>query len=115
MNVYNDGDVESGIRVEISAVGDVTNPQILNVTTGKYIRFTLALSLGDKLVISTGYGDKWATYTHDGTEEDALKYLDIESTFLALDPGDNLIKYGADSGIDNLQVAIYHSNRYLGV
>ena len=28
---------------------------------------------------------------------------------------DNLFRYDADSGIDNLEVSIYHSNLYLGI
>jgi len=115
VNVLNDGDVESGIRAEITAVSTVVNPKILNVTTGEFLRFQLTLSAEDTLTVSTGYGGKAATYTHEGTTEDALKYLDIDSTFLTLDPGDNLIKYEADEGVDNLQVVVYHSNRYLGV
>ena len=115
VNVLNDGDVESGIRAEITAVSTVVNPKILNVTTGEFLRFQLTLSAEDTLTVSTGYGEKGATYTHEGTTEDALKYLDIDSTFLTLDPGDNLIKYEADEGVDNLQVVVYHSNRYLGV
>ena len=115
VNVYNGGDVESGIRAELSAVDTVVNPKILNVATGEFIRFVITLSEGDTLVVSTGYADKWATYTHDGESEDALKFLDIDSTFLALDPGDNLIKYEAESGVDNLEIVVYHNNRYLGV
>ena len=107
--------VESGIRAEMSAVDTVVNPKILNVMTGEFIRFILTLSAGDTLVVSTGYADKWATFTQDGTEEDALKYLDIDSTFLKLDPGDNLIKYEADAGVDNLEIVVFHNNRYLGV
>ena len=115
VNVYNGGDVESGIRAEMSAVDTVVNPKILNVATGEFIRFVITLSVGDTLAVSTGYADKWATYTHDGVEDDALKYLDIDSTFLTLEPGDNLIKYEADAGVDNLEIVVYHSNRYLGV
>jgi hypothetical protein len=115
VNVYNGGDVESGIRAEMSAVDTVVNPKILNVATGEFIRFVITLSAGDTLAVSTGYADKWATYTHEGAEDDALKYLDIDSTFLTLEPGDNLIKYEADSGVDNLEIVVYHSNRYLGV
>lgn len=115
VNVFNGGDVESGIRAEMSAVDTVVNPKILNVATGEFIRFVITLSVGDTLAVSTGYADKWATYTHDGVEDDALQYLDIDSTFLTLEPGDNLIKYEADAGVDNLEIVVYHSNRYLGV
>ena len=99
----------------MSAVDTVVNPKILNVATGEFIRFAITLSAGDMLAVSTGYADKWATYTHGDEEEDALKYLDIDSTFLKLDPGDNLIKYEADAGVDNLEIVVFHSNRYLGV
>ena len=37
------------------------------------------------------------------------------STFLQAQPGDNLYRYMATSGQDNLEVAIRHNNRYLTV
>ena len=45
----------------------------------------------------------------------AFNYIDYESTFLQLDIGDNLFRYDADEGIDNLEVNIYHTSQHLGV
>lgn len=115
VNVYNGGDVAAGIRIEISAIDSVVNPKILNVNTGEFVRFGVTLNEGDLLTVSTGYADKWATLEQNGVSQDALKFLDIDSTFLRLSPGDNLIRYDADSGIDNMEVSIFHRNQYLGV
>ena len=115
VNVYNQGDVAAGMRIEISAIETVVNPKILNVNTGEFVRFLVSLVEGDLLTVSTGYADKWASLEHNGATDDALKLLDIDSTFMKLAPGDNLIRYDAESGIDNMEVSIFHRNQYLGV
>ena len=115
VNVYNGGDVKTGVRIEFQALGDVTTPLIACVSTQEFIRLNLTLHEGDVLILSTGYGDKWATLYKDGMITDALRYVDVDSTFLQLDPGDNLIRYDAEEGLSNLEAAIFHNNLYLGV
>src|SRR5665648_504005 len=46
--------------------------------------------------------------------EAGYNYIDLGSTFLQLDVGDNLMRYDADTGIDNLEVSIYFTPQYLG-
>ncbi len=116
VNVYNAGDVGTGIRVEFRATGTISNPEILNVDTGEYICFNnLTLLAGDLLTVSTYYGKKRCTLKHNGAVTDALRYLDVDSTFLQLVPGDNLFRYSAAAGENNLEVSVYHNNKYLGV
>jgi hypothetical protein len=116
VNVYNPGDWSAGVRAEFRALGTLTNPSLLNVKTGKFIRLTnLQLTAGDKVVISTGYGQKRITLTRGGVTFDAFQYWDIDSTYFELEPGDNLFSYDADSGKEMLEVSIYHDNYYLGV
>lgn len=115
VNVYNSGDVKSGIRIEFRALGALTNPQLLNVNTGEYIKIKKALEAGDVLTVSTGYGEKAVTLKHNGVTSDAFRYLDVDSTYLQLAVGDNLLRYDADTNAENLEVSIYHNNLYLGV
>jgi hypothetical protein len=44
-----------------------------------------------------------------------FNYIDLQTTFLQLDIGDNLLRYDAESGLDNLEVAIYFTPKYVGV
>lgn len=116
VNVYNSGDVKCGMRVDFRATGTVTNPKILNVDTGEYIKFNnLSLIAGDVLTISTYYGKKTITLTQSGTTSDGFRYLDVDSTYIQLSLGDNLFRYEADSNAESLEVSIYHNNKYLGV
>lgn len=51
----------------------------------------------------------------NGVENNYFKYRDLDSTWLQLDVGDNLFRYDADTGIDNLEVYIYFHSKYLEV
>lgn len=115
VNVYNAGDVKAGIRAVFRALGEVVNPMIVNVNTQDTLRINMRMVDGDELTISTGYGEKWASLNNEGEISDALYYVDVDSVFLQLQPGDNLIRYSAESGLENLDVSIYHNNLYLGV
>ncbi len=116
VNVYNAGDVQSGIRVEFRAVGTIKNPSILNVETQEFIKFNnLTMTAGDILTISTYYGKKEVTLLRDGVLADAFRYLDVDSTYIQLDVGDNLFRYDAESNRDGVEVSIYHDNNFLGV
>lgn len=115
VNVYNSGDVKSGIRIEFRALGALTNPQLLNVDTQEFIKLNIALEAGDVLTVSTGYGEKAVKLKRGGTTSDAFRYLDVDSSYLQLAVGDNLFRYSAETNAENLEVSIYHNNLYLGV
>lgn len=115
VNVTNNGDVKAGIRVLFRATGSVTNPEVLNIDTGEFIRINTTLEAGDELTLTTYYGKKQVSLKRSGIVSDAYRYLDIESTYIQLNLGDNLFRYTAESNADNLEVSIYHDNRYLGV
>ena len=115
VNVYNSGDVKSGIRIEFRAIGALSDPQLLNVNTQEFIKLNIDLIAGDVLTVSTGYGEKAVKLKRGGIESDAFRYLDVDSSYLQLAVGDNLFRYSAASSAENLEVSIYHNNLYLGV
>lgn len=115
VNVYNSGDVKSGIRIEFRALGVVKNPMLLNVNTQEFIKLNIDMVAGDTLTVSTGYGEKAVKLQRDGVTSDAFRYLDIDSSYLQIAVGDNLFRYSADTNAENLEVSIYHNNLYLGV
>lgn len=115
VNVYNSGDVKSGIRIEFRALGALSNPQLLNVDTQEFIKLNIDLEAGDVLTVSTGYGEKAVKLRRGGAELDAFRYLDVDSSYLQLAVGDNLFRYSAEENAENLEVSIYHNNLYLGV
>lgn len=115
VNVNNTGDVESGMRIEFKALATLINPSLLNVNTQEFIKINKTMSVGEVISVNTYFGNKSVTSTLNGVNTNAFNYIDFQSTFLQLHQGDNLLRYNADSGLDNLEVSIYHQSQYLGV
>ena len=115
VNVHNPGDVETGMKIEFKALGFLSNPSLFNVNTREYIKINKTMESGDKIIINTNYGEKKVQNISNGDIVDILHNLDLTSTFLQLNVGDNLFRYDADSNLNNLQVSIYYNPKYLGV
>lgn len=115
VNVYNEGDIKSGMRIEFRAIGTVVNPILLNVNTQEYIKVNATMEAGDVITVNTDYGSKGATLEREGETVDYFRYIDVDSTFIQLDIGDNVFRYDAESGATALEATIYHNNKYLGV
>lgn len=112
VEVNNVGDVECPLRVVFRANGDVEKPYIQNIESYELIRINKTLKTGDVLEITTGYGNK--NVFLNGKK--AHHYLDfLNSSWLELKPGTNLIKYGAEKGLENLECTIFYTPLYLGV
>lgn len=116
VNINNTGDVECGMRIEFTALATVVNPSLFNVYTRKYIKIKRTLQAGDKIVINTSFANKKVELIKsNGTTSNVFNWIELASDFLQLVVGDNLLRYDAEQGIDNLDVAIYHRPLYLGV
>jgi len=115
VNANNSGDIACGMRVEFTALASVVNPSILKVYTQEFIKVKRTLESGDKLVITTHFGKKSVELIKNGVSLNVFNYIDLNTTFLQLEVGDNLLRYDAEQGIDNLEVAIYYTPQYVGV
>lgn len=116
VNVLNDGDVKCGMKIEFRALATLTNPSILNVNTQEYIKINKTMVAGEVITVSTGFGNKKVQSYLNGITTNAFNFItDPNITFLQLEPGDNLFRYNADTGIDNLECSIYFTPQYLGV
>ncbi len=115
VNVENQGDVKTGIKIEFRALGVVETPKLLNVNTGEFIQINMTMAAGDIITVNTGYGEKDVSLYRGGETSDAFRYIDVDSSYMQLAVGDNLFRYSASSGLDNLEVSIYHDDLYLGV
>ncbi len=115
-NILNTGDAETGLTITFMAQGAVTDPGLIDVKTQEYIKVNMSMLAGEEITIKTGYGEKSVTFKDQhGETHDIFRYLDINSTYLQLEIGDNPYRYFAEAGEDNLNVTIKHSNLYLGV
>lgn len=115
-NIYNNGDVETPIRVNLRATGTVVNPVITNMDTGEFIRVNRTLSSGDILEVNTEFGNKRVDIIREnGDRENAFNYIDYKSTFFSISIGDTRLEYAAEVGENNLDVYIYYTPLFLGV
>lgn len=115
INVFNSGDVKSGVRIDFRAIGTVVNPSLLNIETGEFIKVNYTLEAGDVLSVSTYYGKKEVILKTGLDTVDAFRYLDVDSSYIQLEVGDNLFRCDAQGNVEGLEVSIYHNNQYLGV
>lgn len=112
-NIYNDGHVET--PVEIIFKGPAVNPSIINHATGEFIKVERTLTSDDTLYITTEFGNKKVEIERNGMRQNAFHYIDLDSTFFQLQPGDNMIEYTTDNNLDPQSVEIRYRNRYIGV
>ncbi|MGH4125093.1 MAG: phage tail family protein [Clostridium sp.] len=116
VNILNKGDAECGMRIEFTALATVVNPSLFDIYTRKFLKVKRTLQAGDKLVVNTSFANKKVELIKsNGIAQNVINWIDLQTTFLQLAVGDNLLRYDADQGIDNLECAIYHSHLYVGV
>lgn len=115
VDVFNGGDVSCAALVQFIASGPVTNPSILNVNTGEYIKVNRVMQAGEVITITTSFANKKITSNIGGVVTNIFNLIDLNSTFLQLNVGDNLFRYNSDLNINNLSVAVYYTPQYLGV
>lgn len=115
VDVYNNGHVATGMRVEFKALGELSKPLLFNVNTREFIQVNRTLNAGESVFVDTTYGKKSVILKSQGVETNIYRYIDVDSTFMQLDIGDNIFRYDAAEGADNLEVTIYFSPKYLGV
>lgn len=115
-NAYNKGFVPVGMRIIFKANGTLTNPSFTNVNTLQEFKINKTLTAGEEIEINTNIGRKSVRgRIGNGDFVNYYMYKDIDSSWLQLEVGDNIFRYGAESGIDNLEVFVYFTNQYLEV
>lgn len=115
VNAVNAGDESCGIEVVFKALGEVVNPRLTNDDTGEFIQVNQTLQLGDVLTVTTHFLNKRAILNQGGVETNVFNWIDLDSTFLQLAVGDNNLSFDAYAGLDNLEITIKYTPRYLGV
>lgn len=115
ITIRNDSSVPVGMRILFRAYGTLTNPRLINVTTGEYFGLNIEMHGGDSATAITELGQKKVFGTIDGERRNLFPYRDIGSSWLQLEVGDNVFTYSTDSGMDNLDIYINYFNRYLEV
>ena len=116
--VTNRGGFSTGIVVRIRFSGEVQNPKIWNMTTGKFIGVNRTFARGEQLELSTLPGDKHITlYSAEDKTVNLIKYRDYQTSWIQIQPGSNLIALDC-ADLDqrpNMDVTLYYTPLYLEV
>lgn len=116
VNVYNNSDTVSPLRIQFKAIGSVVNPYIENVDTGKKVMIDAMLIGGDIVTVNTQRGNEYVTLERNGKTINYFNYVSLDTDIhLSVDVGDNLIRYDAAEFVGNLEVTIYHTPQFVGV
>lgn len=89
----------------------------MNAVTYERIKVNVEMHAGERITVTTGYGEKrveWKRGT-DSEPQNAFRHWDPYSKFLQLETGDNLFRYEAGAGENNLLVSVYYTPKYVGV
>lgn len=105
----NKGDVNTPVKIEF--IGPATNPSVTNETTGEVIQINRELGADDILTISTEFGKKYVRINGDN----AFHYIDLDSSFWSLVPGENILSYKSNNDSINTRVKVTWKNRYLDI
>jgi len=112
--IYNASNVTQGITVKFRASGAVTNPSLYDVNRHNKMQINTTMLDGDQIVITTGQNDKRVQLVSGGVTTSINNLMAYPLVWLQAYPGDNLFRYDAESGIDNLNVSILRRRAYWG-
>jgi len=115
ITVENIGDVSCGCEIVFRALGTVTNPELLKIDTGEYIRLLTTMDAGDELRVYTHFAGKRVVRVESSSITNAFSLLDTNSVFFQLSAGLNTLRYDASVNMDLLEVSIYFRPQFLGV
>lgn len=115
VNAKNDGQESTGMIIRFVALSTVVNPKLLNVNTYEELKLNTTMRPGDVIEVSTYRGKRGATLIRSNTKTNVFSIVDLSSTFLQLEVGDNLFRYDADEGLDFLEVSMTFTPRRIGV
>jgi len=115
VNVENKSDVDCGMTIVFVAEGSVTNPMLMNVETLAYVKLNVSMQDGDRIEVTTAYGQKTAVLIRAGVRTSIFRLLHQDTTFLQVRVGENLFLCDADENAGNLTASILFSGQYLGV
>lgn len=109
-----------GLKIILTASGNVTNPYVYLYETGERITIgtdanPYTLTSSKRVEIDTTTGKKNIVQIANNTETRINEYLHPDSKFFQLGAGINTIGYNAEAGDEFLNVHIEYKMRFLGV
>lgn len=104
------------MSIRFLALSEVVNPKLLNVNTYEAFNLNYTMLPGDVIEVSTYKGKRSIFLIRNNEKSNIFNALDFDtSKFLQLEPGDNLLRYDASSGLDFLEVSVEFTPKRIGV
>lgn len=114
-NIYNAGDTETGIIIEITTSGTVVNPIIYNADTREFFGINITMQFGDMIRINTNQFNKEMELIRYGESRNIINNIKKGSKWFKLSSGDNIFTYDCESGDEFIRIKFIYSNLYEGV
>lgn len=113
-DIYNSSNTVLGLRIRFTAAGEVKNPSLIDVNQHKALQINITMHSGDILEVTTGKNSKRVYFTHAGVKTNVINQIAYPPQWPQLFKGDNLFRYNAEEGIDNLSVDVFYTQTYWG-
>ena len=112
--IINNGDSFTAVKLTLN--GPMSNPVILNMTTGEKIQLHHTLGSDEKIVVNTKFGNKSIQlYDSYDRKRNAFSLLSFDSRLFGLESGSNLIEFRASNMNDQSEALVSYKERYLGI
>lgn len=106
--------VQIGATIILQAYGEVVNPVIYNRTTNEVMILYYTMKRGDVIKIDTRPGYKAITL-QTGLGINLINYLSINSEWVTLRRGTNVVGVRCDKGVQNLGIQFTAQPLYVGI
>lgn len=115
------GEVKTGVDIVMSFSGNVEDVTITNANGNQVMSldfadaeafFGSAVANGDQVIINTKFGEKSIYFVRSGTFFNMINGVDIDSDWIELHPGGNLVQINASTGASNIETDVsWHALR----
>lgn len=98
LEVDNEGDIDIGGKIIITAMGEIVNPTVTNMENGQTIKVNKTMIEGETITINTRDGQEMGIWGEIGpTRSSYLQYWDFNNDWIKFSPGLSMIGYSCDN------------------
>lgn len=122
--VFYDGDIETGVIIEVHMSGSVNDLTLYNITGGQILALDSAeiialtgsdLVANDTVIVTTLKSSKSVYLIRDGVSYNILNAVTVTGGWFIITTGDNVFTFTANSGEQFVQMKVSHRILYEGL
>lgn len=99
--IDNTGDAVCGTVIDVDVYGAITGLKIINNSTQKYFELNYSFQANDHIIIDTNSGSMGVKLQRGGVVSNLLNYVTQGSTWLKLEPGQNVFTFTLSTGTED--------------